>query len=309
MKLIFLFAFVFCSLTMAHDFSLLEGKEVPKQPFCDVPWSSYLIPNEFEPGNFNKEELNAARGLLVSVGTFRTLIIFAWAENITHLLMTDVDERVAQFNRNHLNYIAYLAYRHADNPRKQRMQYMANFLYYEPNDEELTVWAQENKSIDELRATISEKKAELGKFNDDNVFMKNEIKELWFKTNLNANNLFSYVRVNNERFYWEDDIQWKKIIDALQKSQIAVTNLSLTTDITLLNEFIEQIAIPFGAMDVSNIPNFRQNPISNREWSKALEKLSPHKVLYTKSIGVLKFSYTCCDFDIFLAFLDISASL
>ena len=63
----------------------------------------------FDLSSFNDPEVI---GLFLSVGTIRTLVIYAWTKHISHLWMADIDERIVQFNRSHFGrlifYIAFL---------------------------------------------------------------------------------------------------------------------------------------------------------------------------------------------------------
>lgn len=116
------------SIILHANFDHLNGVKVPiAQSIFKPSWPAYLEPNEKRPSSFGISSLASqdASELLVSVGTFRTLVAYAWAPNITHLLMADIDNRVVKFNNAHLSFIKCIAARFPDNTSLQRAYYLS----------------------------------------------------------------------------------------------------------------------------------------------------------------------------------------
>ncbi|USN51751.1 MAG: hypothetical protein H6731_04915 [Myxococcales bacterium] len=296
MKIIFLFFFSFTLKT--QDFNTLNGERVPKVEFQTVQWAGkYVFPNELEPGLFNSEALDEVENLLVSVGTIRTLIMFSWCQNITHLLMTDIDKKIVDFNRAHLAYIKWLSQIYPNNLTAQRMHYMANFLGHEPLAEEVNEWAQLNLSFNQMQVEIQKKVLDdiLMPYCNGNPFLKTKVNQKYLNYHLKFDNIFNYKTVKNQKkYYWESDDYWGKIVNAIEHQQIAVTNLNIVCDIETLNVFISQINLKIGAMDVSNIPNFCG--VNSIEWWENLHKIEADRVFFTRVIEKGKFEYSVKEF-------------
>lgn len=110
---LFIASILLGNLALAMDiqpYSTLDNFSIPAT-FSDhnaVKHSGiYDVPNELNPGT-QFEALTYAIGLMLSVGTFRTLVIYAWAQKITHLLAIDYDSKITKFNRKHFDLILQL---------------------------------------------------------------------------------------------------------------------------------------------------------------------------------------------------------
>src|SRR5262245_4857959 len=105
--LLFLFGNWSSAMEESPRYARLGSLPIP-ETFVDnnkiVDRGSYILPNEFNL--FPQiDALAHAAGLMASVGTFRTLVIYGWAERITHLLAVDYDAGVIRFNRWHFDFI------------------------------------------------------------------------------------------------------------------------------------------------------------------------------------------------------------
>lgn len=125
--------------------------------------------------------------------------------------------------------------------------------------------------------------------------MREAFHQKWTNEHFELGILFGYQRVNQEKFYWEDDEQWKKIVKALNENKIAITNLSVTRELAKIKTFSRDLGVEIGAIDVSNIPGSVKFG-SSLQWAEQMKELRVGKVIYTKSLGYgNKFSYHCAD--------------
>lgn len=118
------------------------------------------------------------------------------------------------------------------------------------------------------------------------------------------------------RYYWDDDKQWKKIVDGIATSSIATTRISITPemhdgvvdtqDLDALFGFIQQSGLGFGILDVSNTPTFCKKSALNLEWAAFLQSaaVKPTRVLLTDQ-PALFFKYFNYSFDDFLTHLKL----
>lgn len=302
------------SLSLHSEFSTLEGTKVPTDTSLPVQNVHYLIPNESTPALFGIDKLKEPTGLSVSVGTIRSLVIFAWAEKITHLWMLDIDSEVVNFNKRHLNFIACIAQKYPGNFLAQRIEYFANFHGLELSQAEVESEAQSpfvdlrrlrqvllfrNKSTPQNSCWANAQLPEAQEFIAINRHKNSEI-------------LFGYSALNNDggRYYWEDDGQWKKIVDAIFEKRIAVSSLDIIQHYSLISDFVKNSGLNFGILDVSNIPspNFLRDPAS---WATAIQQgpAKPELVLFTYQLHRNNFNYSAFGLERFILNLQTGRSL
>ena len=322
MNKIILLCSILCSVIGVAQFDSLNSIKVPHSVSVSsaLNWRDFIEPNEPRPGLFGLSSLKdpKAKGLLVSVGTIRTLVIYAWADHISHLWMADIDERIVQFNRTHLNFIKCIADEHPGDFHLQRVRYIANLHRVDVSSAELLKLAQnKNFSAQNMREIIDQVEGPdlKNKFIENSCLNKafNESRALDYMASYNTfNTMFKYQSVEGERFYWDDELQWKKIIDGIANNTIAVSRLNIAPtssvdndDLNLMLNFIETSGLNWGILDVSNIPTFhhRQSK-ANKPWAEFLKnaRTKPYKVLVTHQKSCL-FEYWTQDFDRFLYYL------
>lgn len=315
----FFLCLLFLSRLLYADFDMLDSHAVPTSSLDFKPsWSPYYEPNESKPASFGIEHLRReeAKGLLVSVGMFRTLIIYAWATHITHLLMADIDQRIVDFNKKHLRFIQCIAEQHPDNFRVQRAHYLAAAHRLSLSDDELTALARTPK----LTAKHVQKMGAANLINDTitDPCLLAAIRVSKVFDDMTLNNIFEtmfkYERIKGERYYWDDDEQWKKIVEGVLHKKIAATRLSISPllavsseqneDVKVLFDFITKSELDFGILDVSNTPTFRKNVGNNSLWATFLRSqlLHPKLVLVTEQKYLL-FHYRRFFFHEFLHYL------
>lgn len=283
-KFLALYISLFLSnLSLAMDikcFSTLDGFPVPAA-FGDnnavVHRGNYIVPNEFNPGT-QFEALEDAEGLMISVGSIRTLVIYGWAKGITHLLALDYDSHIIAFNRKHFDFILQLNATYSYDVFLQRFQYVC-FLHGRAFKGELSQDERATTNIvllvrDFMKNKDSRLERDCSKDGDfEQLQFQNEcvVGVPW------ASNLFQYKPAPNNSggYYWEDDKQWLKIVDGLKNNKIAVATADLSNDtqMTILSDYIKLTTLNFALFDKSNTP-------------KISEQLLPADiVLYSESIA------------------------
>lgn len=313
MKYVFLFALI--SFNALGQFDTIKNtKVIRSEKNSSIQGFYYAYPTESSPGNFLIPESLAMpeNALLVSVGTFRTLILFAWLPNIKYLIMTDINNQIEAFNHRHLGYIKTLSEEYPHNIVAQRMHYFANFSGYDISKEQAILWAQEKKELQEIKDVIKDLDPALLGFKEDSIWRRTMAPDDYLLTTLHksSNNLFGYNKVGDEQFYWENDGQWQKIIDAIDSSCIATANWDLVEDFDAIDVFTHQTGIELGAVDVSNIADAKNRTTNNPGWAKKLKTASKGKsvVFYTRWLRG-SFSYHLSPWEKFINYLEIIDSL
>lgn len=317
-----LWLLVLVSYANFADFDVLDGISVPTSKLSFKPnWRPFLVPNETSPSNFGILQLRdpSVRGLQVSVGTFRALVIFGWATHTTHLLMADIDQRVVDFNKTHLRFIKCIADGHPGNFRLQRVHYLAAMHRLSLPDTELLELAGRNKvTARKVRRLAAANLGNNSAITDECLLRA--FKESPALKDMTLNNIFDtmfdYELITDEHYYWDDDVQWQKIVDAITHEKIAATNLSISPvkvgdadsddDISALFKFISDLQIDFGIFDVSNTPTFNKKIALNKPWATFLTWTAnkPRLILLTEQPH-LYFRYHSYSFDEFLQFLTL----
>lgn len=241
-------------------YQLLDSFLIPPDFANDkavVRRGNYVVPNEFSPGT-QFDALVNAKGLMVSVGTFRTLIIYAWAQFITHLLILDYDSEVVNFNRRHFDKILLLNETFGDDLFLQRFHYIC-FLHGRLFRGELTTKERAATNIVMLVRNLMKNNDDrmVTKYDDDNNFEQVQFQNEVAVGMPWASSLFQYARApeNSGGYYWDNNIQWIKIIDGLKRNKIAVAtaDFSNNENMKALNNYIGSTNLNFALFDRSNI--------------------------------------------------------
>ncbi len=268
---VILFTFLYFGLASAADpqqFFVLNGHELPRDLSVEnasVDKGTYIVPNEWNPGA-QYSALSSAHGLLLSVGTFRTLIIYAWSANITHLLAVDFDRAVVEFNRGHFSAIHAIAEQYPDDVFLQRFHYVCMLHGRQFKGELLAAERATANIVLLVRSLIKNNDARLTRsygYQGEVVTQFGiELKmvqfqnEIWVGNNM-SQSLFQYrIPPEDSRgYYWDNDDQWRKIVVAINMQKIALAALDLNSDhdALTLKSFFESAKINFGAIDRSNI--------------------------------------------------------
>jgi len=248
---------------------------------------------------------------MVSVGTFRALIIYAWALYITHLWMTDIDKGAVDFNRAHLDLIQCIVRQKDWTSSMQRLRYIANLHGYDfLAPPVLDMHGKSSVAI--IREMLDKKDPRL--IHVDNIddasnclkmaHLAKGMKNVFFKNNtrqsIQKGNLFDFVHNSEiERYYWEDDQQWEKIVHGIFENRIAISQSTITTEkssglydldkLSQLANFVKGSNLNFGLFDVSNVSMLHDN-MGKTAWGIALNRLNirPYRFFFTSSPALTK---------------------
>lgn len=276
--------FFIYSYAIFAQFDTLNGVKVPSLPSPPFFWDTYILPNETEPFYFDIENLSDAHGLLVSVGSIRTLVIFCWAKNISHLLMADINKNMVSFNKAHLEFIRRISEVYTDDTRSQRLKYIGDLMGFFPSKEQVDAFPVNIPlSLENIRNYAYENQNFMSNF-DNSLWPKEHSSFLRdiLTMNRNAEILFGYKRIKNEKYYWEDDVSFEKIINALNNSQIAVANIDLV-NWGELNDFVKKTTLNWGIVDISNSHRYQDQKTNSPLWFINIEAnlFGPQKYLFT----------------------------
>jgi hypothetical protein len=302
MKPIFFCLIFFYTVSAFCNFDRLNNFEVPvtSLPSKEDTANSYDWPNENEPGviidYLNRDNMS---DLMISVGTLRTLVIFGWSSNMSHLLMADNNSNISEINKKHLSLIQCIATSY-QTPIWQRLQYIAHMsgvaLKNEPTDEDMPCCPLEYvyKKIhaqDKITALPD----------DTNCLNFMPFKKSSFTAqrmpisldpSTSSYRFFDYIKVNDEHFYWEDNTQWEKITHAIANGNVAVTNLNLVAkeDLQSINNFVEESGLKLGLIDISNVADHVQmnddpKGTTLKLWSSRIKNLKAENILLTNLAG------------------------
>lgn len=142
-----LFISLFSLNLFASHFNIIgEMKLVDKQNNT-ADMVCFIEPNEFCPYFFSKI-VKERNGILIGVGTLRNLEVFS-SGSFDYLLMLDYDQRVLDFNRQHLLFINELSNSFPDDVARQRNEYSnsiyKNYLANYHKTSELYYWQSDVK--------------------------------------------------------------------------------------------------------------------------------------------------------------------
>lgn len=207
MNKFFIITFILINIaTHATDFDVIATKkladitneetELNPEVLENLELNNYIAPNERNP-NFYANFLKDKTGTLLSVGTFRALIMFTIGK-FDRLVLVDVAKSILAFNREHLSYIVDIS--SSGSSAEQREKYLqkyeqyldvfekkSGYTYYWECDEK---WKKIVQSLQEERIHVIR-----GNFASINANLRliNVLRELRTNITLDHSNLLQYV--------------------------------------------------------------------------------------------------------------------
>lgn len=250
----------------------------------------YIPPNEFLNNHYGDELQNDLGDMLISVGTFRSFITFGLG-NFTYAIFADYDQKVVDFNKLLLELMIALDETKMSS-KDQRLQFISlltkGFMLnsdeldlYKKNDNEainfrnLLNAATGNKQ-DIFDAKILAIMQEINsffasiKYPDFNFKKIKEKMRLFYEASSVSEDILQKVfgnlwseqqysifieRDRKYRFFWENDEQWQKIIDAANANRIAVIirDISHEEFYQDVRQCLNDLNATIGVIDYSNI--------------------------------------------------------
>ena len=125
-----IFFFIFSISTIGGNYDTINDIGFPDTNTSSWRGGQFIKPNEINPSIF-RNVLEDRTGILISVGTLRTLIAFAMG-NFKYLVMMDLNPQTRSFNRDLLDYIKSLTVKYPNEPNRQREAFEKS-EYFFPN--------------------------------------------------------------------------------------------------------------------------------------------------------------------------------
>ncbi len=198
--------------------------------------------------------------------------------------MADIDSNMVKFNRTHLEFIRRIAEIFPNDVRSQRIKYIADLMSFFPKKEQVENFPKDlSLSLESIRIYAEQHPQFLANF-DDSLWPKESSSFLRdiLMTNRRANILFGYERVGTEKYYWECDDGFKKIVSALENQRIAVANIDLV-QWDVINDFVAKTQLHWGILDSSNSSLYKNQKTENDTWFLNIQhsRRGPKNYLYT----------------------------
>jgi hypothetical protein len=237
MQLNYIFLVFVCSLISLNlfcsNFDYIGEIKITDWPSSGMEVQDFTKPNEHHTLVYS-EILKDKLGILIGVGTFRNLVTFTMG-NFSYLMMLDYDQRVVDFNREHLRFIEELSRKYTKTPDQRKVyfdKYESYLLGYVENNQ--SYYWECDKTWERIINAIKDKRIFVGKAD---FFDKNKNKSIIEAINNNAelNLLPRTLDVSNVLFF-PLEIHGKDFLNTLKSlSNNPDIDLVLMTNLFRLN--------------------------------------------------------------------------
>ncbi len=240
----------------------IEGKDSRKF------FGSFIWPNE-QDANLLSEVLDNANGVLISVGTFRTLF-HAVMGNFSRIIMIDMDPSVAEFNVRNVSLIEALG-NTGWSLEKQRLIYVAllslrDFSFNEIDEiiknSNLNTTKEKITQITQMLVCRGFFKPENKEINATLFKMISDFRKSFTDLDEEEDALREINRLNNDNIemtYWKTDNAWKKIQDFIRDKKISIVAGDIRgCSLNSINEGLKKLpdVEKLTVLDLSNCPAY-----------------------------------------------------